>query len=126
MKANHEDPSFSTGDLNAITKAIPFLLAGLEGGVCEFTIFSLSLQRLPDGSFRSILRGFPADSEGPSIRLVAFTNAQFASECILSVETAFRDNLLRWHVDQFYERPSDNGSTKAKPKKLTLVKSGKK
>lgn len=122
MKNKASDPSYTTGELNDVTKAIPFLLAGFEGHVAEFDILGLSLQRLPDGAFRSILRGVSRDGPTDAVRLVAFTNAGLASECLCLLEVGFRENLLRWHIDRYASNHGTDGATEAKRKRLTLTK----
>lgn len=103
------------------TEAIAFVLAGLEGRVLEFDLFGLSLQRLSDGAYRCIFRGCWKAGAKAGIRLVSFTNAESAEDCLGVAARAFRNGKLRWHTDQYANGSSGNGDSKGKQGKLNLV-----
>ena len=116
------DPGVLLEKQDEVTDAIPTLLAGLESGLREFDLFSLSLQRLPDGSFRCILRGGWKEGHGDQIRLVSFTNSLSAAKCLVAADHGFGEGAIRWHVDQFAGSNGADGSTKTERKQLTFLK----
>lgn len=115
------DGSFSLGDIDGLSKAITFILAGLSGGVLEFDVFSISLQRVSAGDFRCILRGARKEAPNAGVRLVAFSNADDPAECLLYAEGAFASGRIRWHIDQYAAGSGSNGATSSKPGQLTLI-----
>lgn len=115
------DPPFTTEDIDGLNKTLTFLLAGLTGAVQEFDLLGISLQRVYDGSFRVIVRGWPREGDNAGIRVVAFTNAATPTECLLYAEAGFRDSTARWHIDRFADNNAADGASKPEPKQLTLV-----
>ncbi len=120
MTAPKSDLPFTSEDYNGLTHSLPFLLAGLEGHVKEFELFGVTLQRTDSGDFRCILRGQRRAGADSSVRLVSFTNADLASECLLFAEGGFRDGLARWTLDQYATSNGQNGKAGSKPDQLTL------
>ena len=116
------DNSWTKAEINGLTKAIPFLLAGLEGGLNEFELQSFTLQRSDTAAFRCILRGHRVGGSTDGVRLVAFTNAELASECILYAESGFASDAIRWHIDIYAKGVSSNGDSKTGRQGLTLRK----
>ena len=116
------DLGYTKAAFNGLTKAIPYLLAGLEGAIEGFDLHSISLQRVSDTDYRCILRGFDRGDTGDSVRLVSFTNAGTVTECILHAEHGFRSAKGRWIVDQYAKSASDNGSSKSKAASRSIVK----
>lgn len=108
--------------LTKIASAIPFLLAGLEGHTDGVEIHSISLQRGRDSGMRVVLRGESISPDGHTLRVVAFTNAELATEVLLLAETGYRENVIRWHLDRFAIGTSDNGRSENGVKPLRIVK----
>lgn len=122
MASKKSETPWTLGEINGLTKAIPFLLAGLEGAVAEFDLLSISLQRVGAGDFRCVLRGSGKGSDANPVRLVAFSNAGFATECLLYAENAFAENSIRWHIDRFASDNGSDGASKVKQPRLTMTK----
>ena len=114
--------TFSQEDYDRLTQAITFLLAGLHGATDRRELHSISLQRDNRAAFRCILRGIGKSGPVDGLRLVAFTNADSAAECLLHAEYGFASDVIRWHLDAFANGAGENASAENGHKGLVIAK----
>lgn len=101
-----------------IVKAIPYLLAGLEGRTDGHELVSVAVQQAGVSSFRVVLRAIQREPAGHQLRVVGFTSGLSAAGVIVCVEEGYKGDLIKWKPDKFAKGiMSDNGS---KAKKLRI------
>jgi hypothetical protein len=112
MKKKVLQDAITEENFNDLTKAIPYLLAGLEGLTNGNKLISVTLQQTDLSGFRVVLRSIQERASGDSVRVVGFTSGSSAPECLLFAEAGYRENVIRWHVDRFAKSVSQDGPSK--------------
>ncbi len=105
----------------AITREIPYLLAGLESRTDGHWITSITIQQDGDGGFRAILKSRDGGNGQEPASVVSFTSANDPATCLLHVEKGYRDDALRWHVDKFAESAERASSKKARSPGISIT-----
>lgn len=121
VKKNDRNISGTAGQSDEFTETFAYILAGFEKNLDGFDIFSLSLQRLGDDDYRVVCRGRDWRERNNPLRVVSFTNASTAFDCLAELENGLRTGTIKFSVDRYAKADTDNDAAKATPTGFSFI-----